>query len=99
MTDENDSDPPPPNGNAVEDDWFGDADPRVPDAPQWPERDLRFLGDDVFLGEEATMPPISPTHDAEAELRELERRMEHRRALVLHAALEQIGRASCRERV
>jgi len=80
MTDDNDPDqPPPPNGNALEDDWFGDADPRVPDAPSWPERDLGFLGDDVFLGEEATMPPVTPTHDAEAELRELERRVEQQR--------------------
>src|SRR4029453_9831431 len=50
MTDDSD----PPNGG--DDEWYGEADPRVPDAPDWPDRDLGFLGDDVFLGEEAVTP-------------------------------------------
>ncbi|HLL23036.1 MAG TPA: lysophospholipid acyltransferase family protein [Kofleriaceae bacterium] len=73
MTDE------PPSSSDDDDDWYGEADPRVPDAPTWPDRDLGFLGDDVYLAEHA-----AATHDdaepgarnEEAELRELERRVE-----------------------
>jgi 1-acyl-sn-glycerol-3-phosphate acyltransferase len=71
-----------------DDDWFGDADPRVPDATAWPdahERDLGFLSDD-YLGGEATVPTeMPPTHvpsdhgEGHAELRELERRIEQQR--------------------
>ena len=76
MTDDSDSKDPDM------DDDYGDADPRVPDASAWPDRDLGFLGDDVYLGEEAGIPAGmtgsqiagSPTAGA-AELRELERRV------------------------
>jgi 1-acyl-sn-glycerol-3-phosphate acyltransferase len=74
MTD--DSDPPDPSSD---DDWYGDADPRVPDASAWPDRDLGFLGDDVYLADEARVPTgrIPRLHpEREAELRELERRVE-----------------------
>ena len=75
-----------------DDDWYGDADPRVPDAQPWPEtyeRDLGFLSDD-YLGGEATVPhELPPTHvpsdmggDSDAELRELERRVEQQRTPV-----------------
>ncbi|MBX3160495.1 MAG: acyltransferase family protein [Deltaproteobacteria bacterium] len=73
----------------------GDADPRVPDATAWPDRDLGFLGDDVYLGEEAGVPAdyadLDPSSrpslsgsfeipaDERAELRELERRLEQHR--------------------
>src|SRR5690349_22802632 len=83
MTD--DSDPPDPSGD---DDWYGESDPRVPDASAWSDRDLRFLGDDVYLGEQAqiaaehpgtqTLPP----RDDAAELRELARRLEQQRTPV-----------------
>src|SRR3954463_1639964 len=84
MTD--DSDPPDPTGD---DDWYGDADPRVPDASAWPDRDLAFLGDDVYLGDEAVPPsditgshPPAMSSGAAAELRELERRVEQQRTPV-----------------
>jgi 1-acyl-sn-glycerol-3-phosphate acyltransferase len=89
MNDDEDQPDPPqgtPDGDA--DDWYGEADPRVPDAPAWPDRDLGFLGDDVFLGEEAVIPgelgamhsAAPPVSDAvAAELRELERRVEQQR--------------------
>src|SRR3954468_5958003 len=82
MTD--DSDPPDPTGD---DDWYGDADPRVPDASAWPDRDLRWLGDDVYLGEQAQIAadeaePPSVSADSVAELRELERRLEQQRTPV-----------------
>lgn len=84
MTD--DSDPP----DGTDDDWYGDADPRVPDASAWPDRDLAFLGDDVYLGEEAQIPtelagshvPSGAGDDGDAELRELERRVEQQRTPV-----------------
>lgn len=79
------------HNNNDDDDWYGEADPRVPDAPSWPDRDLGFLGDDVYLGEQASA--IAADHasdhaaesrfrgfdDHEAELRELERRVEQHR--------------------
>lgn len=84
MTDEDD--PDEAREDARDDDWYGEADPRVPDAPAWPDRDLGFLGDDVYLGEEAHVPPdiagsyVPSRSEAEAaELRELERRMEQQR--------------------
>lgn len=83
MTDDSD----PPNGG--DDDWYGEADPRVPDASVWPDRDLGFLGEDVFLGEEAMIPPelvgapvTQPLNERAAELRELERRLEQQRTPV-----------------
>jgi 1-acyl-sn-glycerol-3-phosphate acyltransferase len=77
MTDEND------------DDWYGEADPRVPDAIAWPDRDPSSFpgGDDIY--DEPTAPadydtatgaPGSPPN--EAELRELERRLEQQRTPV-----------------
>jgi len=84
MTD--DHDPPSPD----DDDWYGDADPRVPDAatvdPRFGGRDYDFLGDEVVLGGEGHIPPEfggtyvpSRTDDRPAELAELERRMEQHR--------------------
>jgi 1-acyl-sn-glycerol-3-phosphate acyltransferase len=76
-----DSNPKDPS----DDDDYSDADPRVPDASAWPDRDLGFLGDDVYLGEEAGIPAglmgshvPRPGAPAPAELRELERRVEQR---------------------
>lgn len=71
MTD--DHDPPHGDDGNGDDLWYGDADPRVPDAPAWPDRDLGFLGDDVY---------IRPHLDEAAELRELERRVEQQRTPV-----------------
>ncbi|HET9483724.1 MAG TPA: lysophospholipid acyltransferase family protein [Xanthomonadales bacterium] len=77
----------PPNSD--DDDWYGEADPRVPDAPAWPDRDLGFLGDDVYLSAQAAA--IADDHAAdhaaesrfdEAEMRELERRVEQNRTPV-----------------
>jgi len=70
-----------------DDDWYGDADPRVPDAGVWPDRRDFELVDDAYLGEEAAVPPeLGGSHrssqfrrDNEAELRELERRLEQHR--------------------
>lgn len=75
-----------PDDPETTDDWYGEADPRVPDAQPWPDRDLGFLGDDVYLGEEAVIPTElggsqvrsqlgSYGERDPAELRELERRM------------------------
>jgi 1-acyl-sn-glycerol-3-phosphate acyltransferase len=73
------------------DDWYGDADPRVPDAAvdhlfdRGAQDDLGFLGEDVFPREDnlerGTGPDIGDSYlsydDREAaEMRELERRME-----------------------
>jgi 1-acyl-sn-glycerol-3-phosphate acyltransferase len=76
MTDERDDD-------HTDDDWYGDADPRVPDAASaWPSRDLAFLeyGADgrPERGRSPTLVP-SDYHEGEAELRELERRLEQQR--------------------
>ncbi len=87
MTDDHD---PPDDGTAGDEDWYGEADPRVPDAatvdPIFGDRDLGFLGDDVYLGEEAVIrSEIAGSHvptgsvDHPAELRELERRLEQQR--------------------
>ncbi|MBA3393995.1 MAG: acyltransferase family protein [Deltaproteobacteria bacterium] len=80
MTDDPDS----PNGD--DDDWYGEADPRVPDAAPWPDRDLGFLDDDVYLGDDTPMPTEHGSYDASddrgAELRELERRVEQHRTPV-----------------
>jgi len=80
MTD--DSDPP---DLTDDDNDYSDADPRVPDASAWPDRDLGFLGDDVYLGEEAGIPAgldishVAPAStERAAELRELERRIAER---------------------
>ena len=67
-----------------EEDWFGDADPRVPDASAWPDRDLGFLGED---GVGVDPPPdIRPSGyiprehgEGAAAHRELERRLEQQR--------------------
>src|SRR6185436_16571415 len=87
MTD--DSDPPEVSEPTTDDEWYGEADPRVPDAPVWPDRDLAFLGDDVYIGEEAVIPPelggaslARPVTERAAELRELERRLEQQRTPV-----------------
>jgi 1-acyl-sn-glycerol-3-phosphate acyltransferase len=64
-----------------DDDWYGEADPRVPDAPSWPDRDLGFLGDDAYAPEAGPLEePLQ--HRDEAELRELERRVEQQRTPV-----------------
>src|SRR5215475_12470279 len=80
MTDE---DEPPSNGD---DDWYGEADPRVPDAPVWPDRDLGFLGDDVYVDDslDRERPPTHPPPlgGGSAELRELERRLDEGRTPV-----------------
>ena len=72
----------PPNSD--DDDWYGEADPRVPDAPSWPDRDLGFLGDDVYLAEQAAAIADEGDHARfdEAEMRELERRLEQQRTPV-----------------
>lgn len=83
MTDDHD----PPD---TDDDWYGEADPRVPDAPAVDvilgDRGLgTFAGDDVYLGEEAALHnprelggSYVPSHvrESEAAMRELERRVE-----------------------
>jgi 1-acyl-sn-glycerol-3-phosphate acyltransferase len=68
---------------------YGEGDPRVPDATGWPDRDLGFLGDDVYLGGEATVPEEmgSPhqsfgSDESFAQLRELERRIDEGRTPV-----------------
>ena len=89
MTDDDNDDLEAPPRDESTDDWYGEADPRVPDAPTWPVHDLGFLGDDVYLGEEGGIPvemggsyvPQAPDVDS-AELRELERRMEQQRTPV-----------------
>jgi 1-acyl-sn-glycerol-3-phosphate acyltransferase len=77
----------PPSSD--DDDWYGEADPRVPDAPSWPDRDLGFLGDDVYLGEQAAAIADDHASDYEADsrfdeaaMRELERRVEQQRTPV-----------------
>src|SRR5437762_355990 len=92
MTDDDDPHDPPAPPSALSgasdggDDWYGEADPRVPDAAAWPDRDLGFLGDDVYLGEEAQIPDElggggepAQAGEGDAELRELERRVEQQR--------------------
>lgn len=84
MTDETD------DKERDDDDWYGEADPRVPDAPATlGANDYDFLGDDVYLGEEATIPAElggsyvpSRAESESAELRELERRMDQQRTPV-----------------
>jgi 1-acyl-sn-glycerol-3-phosphate acyltransferase len=71
MTD--DHDPPSPD----DDDWYGEADPRVPDATAWPRG---YVGEDYVAHD--TIPPAPDRRDVEAELRELERRVEHQRTPV-----------------
>src|SRR5689334_11497255 len=74
MTDE-------PDDEGTEDDWYGDADPRVPDATPWPDRDLGFLGSDYsakFVQSDSS-GPVRSDFEREAELRELERRVEQQR--------------------
>src|SRR6185295_15346767 len=48
MTDDHDPQDPRDPSEAGDDDWYGEADPRVPDASAWPDRDLSFLGDDYL---------------------------------------------------
>ena len=71
-----DEDPIPGDG---EEDWFGDADPRVPDARGWADtgQNLDFLG--PFSGQD--LPPFEemPVGESDAALRELERRLEQQR--------------------
>jgi len=74
------------------DDYGADTDPRVPDAVGWPDRDLGFLGDDVYLGEEGALPRelaeqermhvpsvAADEVDMDAEHAELSRRLEQQR--------------------
>jgi 1-acyl-sn-glycerol-3-phosphate acyltransferase len=78
MTDDPDPPPPPSDGD---DDWYGEADPRVPDARAWPESAPVLLGDD-YLGSDAALHEAlgaSEVRDSAAELRELERRVEQQR--------------------
>ncbi|MGE0551153.1 MAG: lysophospholipid acyltransferase family protein [Kofleriaceae bacterium] len=77
MTDEYD----PDDDRSIDDDWYGEADPRVPDAPAWPDRDLGFLGDDVYMPDTGSYSRIR-TDTEQAELRELERRVEQQRTPV-----------------
>ena len=72
-----------------DDTGYGEADPRVPDAALWPERELGFLGEDVYLGEEATVPAdygsahqSFQSEEGQAHIRELERRMDEGRTPV-----------------
>ena len=72
-----------------EEDWFGDADPRVPDASPWPDGhrgDLDFLGEDYHADDVLPdgalggyVPSEIELEDRDAELRELERRIEQQR--------------------
>jgi hypothetical protein len=62
-----------------EEDWFGEADPRVPDGRGWADstaRDLDFLGSEF---EPPSDPGYTPAALDDAALRELERRVEHNR--------------------
>jgi 1-acyl-sn-glycerol-3-phosphate acyltransferase len=65
-----------------EEDWFGEADPRVPDARGWTDagQDIGFLTRDYEASSslEGFEPSYVPSElgDSEAELRELERRLE-----------------------
>jgi len=75
MTDE-------PDDETTDDEWYGDADPRVPDATAWPDRDLGFLGSDYeskSTAESYRTSPVSTSLEDEAVLRELERRVEQQR--------------------
>src|ERR1043165_5943309 len=77
MTDEPD-DEPMIHDPAEDDDWYGDADPRVPDAATaWPTNDN---GDLDFLGHRDGGYVPSDQVEREAELRELERRLEQNRS-------------------
>src|SRR5512143_1202854 len=71
MTDE-------PDDDTTDEDWYGDADPRVPDAasafPEHGEQDLGFLDH-----RDRGYRPTEKTYDREAELRALERRLEENR--------------------
>ena len=94
MTDDHD---PPPDG---EEDWYGDADPRaplgapgsiddtgprtVPDAQSWPPG---YTGDDDYA---ASYVPSEPRARDEAELRELERRVEQQRTPVFPIELRKV---------
>jgi 1-acyl-sn-glycerol-3-phosphate acyltransferase len=67
-----------------EEDWYGDADPRVPDATAWPEHSdagLGFLGAGPSTAYDAPYVP-GDLRGHEAELRELERRVEQTRTPV-----------------
>lgn len=94
MTDEHDE-------NGSDEEWYGDADPRVPDATPWPDRNLDFLGNDYESRSNAesyrTGRAQSDLED-EAVLRELERRVEQQRTpafpldLRVHVPLEGLWR-------
>jgi 1-acyl-sn-glycerol-3-phosphate acyltransferase len=76
MTDERDDD-------QTDEDLYGDADPRAPDAAgAWPSRDLAFLDYPAeSRGDRERRPTRGPSdyHEGDAELRELERRLEQQR--------------------
>ncbi len=61
-----------------EEDWFGDADPRVPDASGWNEssRELRFIDPDRDVPGSYIPSELA---ESDAALRELERRLENNR--------------------
>ncbi|HUS31564.1 MAG TPA: lysophospholipid acyltransferase family protein [Kofleriaceae bacterium] len=95
MTDETDEDPVI-RDESDDEDWYGDADPRVPDAATaWPTNDN---GDLDFLGHRDGGYIPSDPHEGEAELRELERRLEQNRSPVFpidvrkHLPLEAVWR-------
>ena len=77
MTDDHD---PPESGD---DDWYGEADPRVPDATSWPRG---YVADD-YVSHDTMPPPIAADHDAE--LRELERRVAEQRTPAFPIELRQ----------
>jgi 1-acyl-sn-glycerol-3-phosphate acyltransferase len=85
MTDDSDQPPPPSDGD---DDWYGEADPRVPDARAWADSGPTLLGDDYLGGEASLHDDLggsyvpSDAREGEAELRELERRVEQQRTPV-----------------
>jgi len=73
MTDEPDDEAPD-----MDEEWYGDADPRVPDAAtSWAERPgYHDYGAEAALAAELGSAPPSDYRMGEAELRELERRVE-----------------------
>jgi 1-acyl-sn-glycerol-3-phosphate acyltransferase len=79
MTDEPDDERgATPHDDGSDDDWYGEADPRVPDAATaWPTNDNGDLG---FLGHRDGGYIASDPQEGEAELRELERRLEQNRS-------------------
>lgn len=70
----------PPDDDQTDDEWYGDADPRVPDAtPSWPGRELGMLDYDTAgampADADGAREPAAYER-GDAELREMERRFE-----------------------